>query len=113
MTEHEIHEEPTPARPPRFRLSVAIGLAVFTSIALAAIGALNRAAIGAAGDVEHATRVINGRSPVSRDETSAAAQYREKRVAVCHTAGKRKVSLSVGEASVPAHLAQGDRLGAC
>jgi hypothetical protein len=119
MTDLDSHDEPAAQdgdaaedakAPPRFRLSVGIGLAIFTSVALAAIGALNHAAVGAESAVQHATRVIEGKGTAATGDTSGSAQYRAQTlVAVCHNGTTSHVS----RALVPAHLARGDTLGFC
>jgi hypothetical protein len=94
---------------PRFRLTVAVGLAVFTSVAMAGIGALNRVASGAG--VEGASKLVNGggTQPSSASDQYGTAEF----TAMCHTTPAGTVTLSVGQPLVPAHLARGDTLGAC
>lgn len=99
-----------PRRAPRFRVSVAVILAMCTSVALAGVGALNRAAVDTQDAVAGATRLLEQDAPVEREGTSAEDQYGSPGLlAVCHD-GR---TLRVRESTLAILVSRGDEAGAC
>jgi len=73
------------------------------AIAAAIVAATMLLAFGMIGGVGFASRPIG------------PAQYQYGKLTVCHVTGKsgKRVTISVDESAVHAHLAHGDTLGAC
>ena len=104
------HDDGAPRRSPRFRMSVAVVLAMCTSVALAGVGALNRAAVETEDAVAGATRLLEQQAPLRREGTSAEDQYGSgKLAAVCHD-GR---TLYVRKSTLAILLSRGFEAGVC
>jgi hypothetical protein len=93
-------------------LAAAVTVAVFG--ALASFGGLSYAASGAAHGVKAVKKAVTSSQPRVVKETPAGNQYAEKKTTICHHAGPRqRVTITVANAALPAHLAHGDTIGRC
>jgi hypothetical protein len=93
-------------------LAAAVTFAVFG--ALASFGGLSYAASGAAHGVTAVKSAVTSSKPRIAKETPAGNQYAEKKTTICHHAGPRhRVTITVANAALPAHLAHGDTVGPC
>jgi hypothetical protein len=92
--------------------AVAVTVTVFG--ALASFGGLSYAASGAAHGVKAVKTAVTSSQPRVAKETPAGNQYAEKKTTICHHAGPRqRVTITVANAALPAHLAHGDTIGRC
>jgi hypothetical protein len=101
----------------RMRLGFAGALTAMIVISLGAFGGLSYAASAVESVAHVAAKVVTPSKPSkplpAKQLSSAGAQY-PKQVTICHFDGKgRGHTITVGAASVPAHVAHGDHVGAC
>ena len=111
-------QELRPTRRPSFRVALVGALSATILIALSAVGSLGYAATAVHSGAILAARVIAPAKPPAKPkarakphvtQSSAEAQYKTKKVLVCHK-GK---TISINANALPAHLAQGDTPGKC
>lgn len=97
-----------------FRRGFAVAVTVAVFGALASFGGLSYAASGAAHGVKAVKTAVTSSHPRVAKETPAGNQYAEKKTTICHHAGPRqRVTITVANAALPAHLAHGDTIGPC
>jgi hypothetical protein len=91
------------------RLSFAGAITVLALGTLISFGGLGYAASGTRDAVKAVKRVVAPTKPTPVVDSAASAQYRQKKVTVCHNGHE----ITIAEAALPAHLAHGDTLGPC
>jgi hypothetical protein len=98
----------------RMRLGFAGALTAMIVVSLGAFGGLSYAASAVESVAHVATKIVTPSKPQPvKQLSSAGAQYPQK-VTICHFDGNGKGhTITVDQASVPAHVAQGDHVGAC
>jgi hypothetical protein len=91
------------------RVSFAGALTVLVLGTLASFGGLGYAASGAEHAVRTVKRVVAPSRPQLVPNSAAQAQYAQPKVTVCHNGH----TITISRAALPAHLRQGDTVGAC
>ena len=95
------------------RPAFAIALTAFMLAALSSIGGVSYAANAVQ---KAAKRVVAPTQLVRPAKSSAADQYGNPKVTICHHTGSKKnptQTITVSESAVPAHLKHGDTIGPC
>jgi hypothetical protein len=96
------------------RLSFAGALTVLMLGTLGAFGGLSYAASGTKSVVNVVKRAVAPSTPRTVQRSAAQDQYAPKKITICHHAGPRKrVTITISENALPAHLAHGDTIGPC
>jgi hypothetical protein len=99
---------------PRLRLGFAGALTAMIVVSLGAFGGLSYAASAVQSVAHVVTKVVTPSKPLPAKQLSSAGAQYPKQVTICHFDGNGKGhTITVGAASVPAHVAQGDHVGAC
>ena len=94
------------------RPAFAIALTAFMLAALSSIGGVSYAA----NAVQKAAKRVVAPTQLVRPKSSAADQYANPKVTICHHTGSKKnptQTITVSESAVPAHLKHGDTIGPC
>ena len=94
------------------RPAFAIALTAFMLAALSSIGGVSYAA----NAVQKAAKRVVAPTQLVRPKSSAADQYGNPKVTICHHTGSKKnptQTITVSESAVPAHLKHGDTIGPC
>jgi hypothetical protein len=112
---HRIEDDRRRARLYRFsRLSFAGALTVLMLGTLGAFGGLGYAASGTKSVANVVKRAVVPSRPQTVDRSAAQDQYAPQKVTICHHAGPNKrVTITISENALPAHLAHGDTIGPC
>lgn len=96
------------------RLSFAGGLTVLMLGTLGAFGGLSYAASGTKSVVNVVKRAVAPSRPTAVQGSAAQDQYAPQKITICHHAGPTKrVTITISESALPAHLAHGDTVGPC
>jgi hypothetical protein len=91
------------------RVSFAGALTVLVLGTLASFGGLGYAASGTKQAVKTVKQVVAPSRPQIVQKSAAQAQYGQPKVTVCHNGH----TITISQAALPAHLRQGDTVGAC
>jgi hypothetical protein len=96
------------------RLSFAGALTVLMLGTLGAFGGLGYAASGTKSVANVVKRAVAPSTPRTVQGSAAQDQYAPQKVTICHHAGPNKrVTITISESALPAHLAHGDTIGPC
>jgi hypothetical protein len=118
------------ARPRRYGRSLALAfvvvatalLATFVGIGAAASSTVEVASSTAATVSDQTTAVVkvvkralkpSKSKPRPVTSSPASDQYDHDHITICHHPGPHSVTISIARSALPAHLAHGDKIGAC
>jgi hypothetical protein len=97
-----------------FRLGPAVAITAVLLGALASFGGLSYAASGTAHAAKAVKSVVTSSEPRTLKQSAARDQYHEGKTTICHHAGpNHRVTITVSDSALPAHLAHGDTIGPC
>jgi hypothetical protein len=98
----------------RSRLSFAAVLTALLLGALASVGGFGYAASTTEHAVNAVKHALTRSKPTVVRNSAAHSQYARQKVTICHHAGPTKrVTITISEAALPAHLRHGDTIGPC
>jgi hypothetical protein len=96
------------------RLSFAGALTVLILGTVGAFGGLGYAASGTTNVVNVVKRAVAPSKPQLVQRSAAQDQYQPQKVTICHRTGSgKRVTITISESALPAHLAHGDTVGPC
>jgi hypothetical protein len=96
------------------RLSFAGALTVLILGTVGAFGGLGYAASSTTSVVNVVKRAVAPSKPQLVQRSAAQDQYKPKKVTICHRTGSgKRVTITISENALPAHLAHGDTVGPC
>jgi hypothetical protein len=96
------------------RLSFAGALTVLILGTIGAFGGLGYAASSTTNVVNVVKRAVAPSKPQLVQRSAAQDQYQPKKVTICHRTGSgKRVTITISENALPAHLAHGDTVGPC
>lgn len=97
-----------------FRLVAPAAITAAFLGSLASFGGLSYAASGTAHATGAVKRLVTSSKPHALKQSAAKDQYQEDKTTICHHAGPRhRVTITVSNSALPAHLAHGDTIGRC
>ena len=91
------------------RVSFAAALTVLVLGTFASFGGLGYAASGTKDAVKAVKHVVASSRPEIVQRSAAQQQYGQPKVTICH----KGHTITISQAALPAHLRQGDTIGAC
>jgi hypothetical protein len=98
----------------RSRVAFAALLTALVLGALASVGGLGYAASTTTDAVKAVKHAIAPSSPKVVRNSAAHSQYGQPKVTICHRTGSgKRVTITIAEPALPAHLRHGDTIGPC